>query len=192
MSTKTYTLKVIAGPLSGQEYPVNKDFINLGRSSSCTISIKDMLLSRTHCRFEIKDSKLFLIDLASANETLVNGEAIDERELHHNDLIEVGESTLKVVTEPPEEAVAGAEESVQGDGEALIDLGFNNDSDNSSDEKKSLLRPVIWIAAAILVLLIGTTLIFNPSGDKKDAKNLTRAIANSENLLIQYEYPFTG
>ena len=187
MSTKTYTLKVTAGPLAGQEYPVNKDSINLGRSSACTISIKDLLLSRTHCRFEIRDAKLFLIDLASANETLVNGETIDEKELHHNDLIEVGESTLKVVTDPPKEAVAGSDEGAQGDGEVLIDLGFNKESDESSDEKRSLLRPVIWISAAILILITGTTLILNPSSNKKDSNNSTRPIANNEDLLIQYE-----
>ncbi|MDA3926225.1 MAG: FHA domain-containing protein [Kiritimatiellae bacterium] len=188
MSAKTYTLKVTDGPLSGQEYPINKDTTNLGRSSTCTISIRDLLLSRTHCRFEIRDSKLFLTDLASANETLVNGIAIDEKELHHNDLIEVGESTLKVITDPPELRLANAPaENTEEKPDVLIDLGFANDNEASSDERKALLRPIIWIVGAILILLIGATLIMNPTNKSGGSKSKAKTIVNNEDLLIQYE-----
>ena len=147
MSIKTYTFKVTAGPLAGQEYPVSKESMNLGRSSTCDIAIKDLLLSRTHCRFELRDNKLFVTDLASANETLVNGVAVDEKELFHNDLVEVGETTMKVVSDPPETNPAAATAAAAattatptdaaGDsGDVLIDLGFNNADDESADEKK--------------------------------------------------------
>ncbi len=187
MSTKKYTLKVTAGPLAGQEFPVNKASINLGRSSACTIKIKDLLLSRTHCRFELRDSRLFLIDLASANETLVNGEAIDEKELHHNDLVEVGETTLKVVTDPPEDQIAASAVAAEGDGEVLIDLGFNNAPEDSADERKSVLRPVIWIAGAILILIIGATLILNHTNKADQTGDKAATIVNNEDLLIHYE-----
>ncbi|MFA7172791.1 MAG: FHA domain-containing protein [Kiritimatiellia bacterium] len=186
MNLKKYTLKVTAGPQAGQEYPIHKASMNLGRSSTCAIKIKDLLLSRSHCRFELRDSKLFVIDLASANETLVNGEAIDEKELHHNDLIEVGESTLKVIADPPDDLISNVETVLVGDGEVLIDLGFNSSNENATDEKKSALRPILWIAGAILVLVIGATLILNPNSKDK-AKAGAETIVNSEELLIQYE-----
>jgi len=187
MNTKKYTLKVTAGPLTGQEYPVNKTAITLGRASACTIKIKDLLLSRTHCRFEIRDAKLFLIDLASANETLVNGLAVDEKELHHNDLIEVGESTLKVICDPPEELPAEAVLPAEGDGEVLIDLGFSNGSEDAADEKRSVLRPVIWIAGAILILVIGASLILTHTNKEEKTAGKTATIVSNEDLLIQYE-----
>lgn len=188
MNSKKYTLKITAGPRAGQEYPVTKASMNLGRSNTCAIKIKDLLLSRTHCRFELRDSKLFVIDLASANETLVNGEAVDEKELHHNDLIEAGESTIKVIADPPDELVPSVELPlpVVGDGEVLIDLGFNSNDENASDEKKSSLRPVLWIAGSILVLVIGATLILSPN-NKEKAKAIAEPIVNNEELLIQYE-----
>lgn len=183
MSTKTYTLKVTAGPLAGQEYPINKDSMNLGRSSTCDIAIKDLLLSRTHCRFELRDEKLFLTDLASANETLVNGKPIDEKELHHNDLVEVGETTLKVECDPQDEPPATAEGA---ESDVLIDLGFSSDDEETNDEKKTFLRPLIWSIAGILVLVIGATIILTqPDNTKKN--RATQTIEKAEDLFIQYE-----
>lgn len=185
MNSKKYTLKITAGPRAGQEYPVNKASMNLGRSNTCAIKIKDLLLSRSHCRFELRDSRLFVIDLASANETLVNGEAVDEKELHHNDLIEVGESTIKVVADPPDDLIPSVEAALIGEGEVLIDLGFNSSSENTVDDKKSALRPVLWIAGSILVLVIGATLILTPGKEK--SKTVAASIVSNEELLIQYE-----
>lgn len=197
MSIKTYTFKVTAGPLAGQDYPVNKESMNLGRSSTCDIAIKDPLLSRTHCRFELRDNKLFVTDLASANETLVNGVAVDEKELFHNDLVEMGETTMKVVSDPPETnpaattAAAAATDAALTDtagdsGDVLIDLGFNNSNDESADEKKSFMRPLLWSAAAVLILIAGTTIILTqPNNARKKAP--VKVVEKAEKLLIHYE-----
>ncbi len=185
MSMKTYTLKVTAGPLAGQEYPVTRDSMNLGRASTCDIAIKDLLLSRTHCRFEVRDGRLFVIDLASANETHVNGAAIDEKELHHNDLVEAGETTLRVVSDPPEEGVPPV---LHGEADSmLIDLGFSQDDDAANTEKKSFLRPVLWSVAALLILVAGATLIMRPDGESSRQGPGVMPLAKPEELLIQYE-----
>ena len=188
MSIKTYTFKVTSGPLAGQEYPVNKESMNLGRSSTCDIAIKDLLLSRTHCRFELRDGKLFATDLASANETLVNGAAIDEKELFHNDLVEVGETTLKVISDPPDAnpATAAATDAAEKSGKVLIDLGFNNSEEESADNKKSFIRPLIWSIAGILILIAGATVILTqPNNTKKRVP--VKVIEKVEDLLIHYE-----
>jgi hypothetical protein len=185
MSSKTYTLKVTAGPLAGQEYPVTRDSMNLGRASTCDIAIKDLLLSRTHCRFEVRDGRLFVIDLASANETHVNGAAIDEKELHHNDLVEAGETTLRVVSDPPEEGVPPV---LHGEADTmLIDLGFSKEEDDADAAKKSFLRPVLWSVAAILILIAGATVIMRPEGDGDGKRAVVVPMERSEKLLIHYE-----
>jgi len=183
MKKKQYVLKVTAGVLAGREFPVSKESLNLGRSSSCDICIKDLLLSRTHCRFEIRDSKLFVIDLASANETIVNGKVVDERELRNGDLIEVGESTLMVVCEGEDDMPVRP--PVEGD-DVVIDLGFNKSEEDADTEKKLFLRPVIWSVAAILVLVIGVLFIFNFEKAEPDKKVAVDAEQSTE-LLIQYE-----
>ncbi len=183
MSTQKYTLQITSGMLSGKIFPVDKGTLNLGRSSTCDIAIKDLLLSRTHCRFEIRDSKLFVIDLASANETVVNGKPVDEQELHHDDLVEVGSTTLRVLCEtadgPPIETHGEPDD-------IMIDLGFNKSDEESGDSRKSFLRPVIWSVAAILILLLGATFIMRP-GNGNEAKTAVEKEERSENLLIRYE-----
>ena len=82
MSINTYALVIDDGPLAGTRYTVSQTGLTLGRSRQCDIAIKDMLLSRSHCRFELRDGTLWVVDLASANQTLVNKEAIDERMLN--------------------------------------------------------------------------------------------------------------
>ncbi len=188
MSTKTYTLKVTAGPLCGEEYPVIKRSMNLGRSSACDIAIKDLLLSRTHCRFELRAGKLFVTDLASANETLVNGAVIDEKELFHNDSVEIGETTLTVISDPPIASPAGdtTAAATESADEVLIDLGFSSSDNDSTDDKRSFIRPLIWSVAAIFVLIAGATVILTkPHNAKKDSP--AKMINKTEDLLIHYE-----
>jgi len=170
--------------LFGKVFQIDKGTLNLGRSSACDIAIKDLQLSRTHCRFEIRDSKLFVIDLASANETVVNGKSIDEQELHHDDLIEVGSTTLRVLCENAE--ALPSETHGEPDDNIMIDLGFNKSDEELSDNRKSNLKPVIWSVAAILILLLGATFIMRQE-NKNEAKITTAEEERNENLLIRYE-----
>ena len=44
------------------------DYATIGRSSKCTVSIKDIKLSRVHCEIIHIENKYILIDLHSQNE----------------------------------------------------------------------------------------------------------------------------
>lgn len=76
METKTPSLLVTVGPLGGRRFSVSESGIRLGRSSSCEISIEDPALSRNQCLFELRDGKIWITDLASANGTAVNDEEL--------------------------------------------------------------------------------------------------------------------
>ena len=95
MSNTHYTVVVEAGPLKGRRYPVTATGLKLGRSSQCDIAISDPLLSRSHCRFELRGEELWVADLASANETLVNDVPVTEQQLRPTDTVKVGQTILR-------------------------------------------------------------------------------------------------
>jgi len=96
MSEKLPEILVTAGPLKDRRFEVPAAGLRLGRSSSCEIAISDPALSRNHCLFELREGRLFITDLASANGTAVNGTELgaDSVELKPGDEILVGESAL--------------------------------------------------------------------------------------------------
>ena len=177
MSTH-YTLVIVEGPLKGQRYPVGPAGLRLGRSSQCDIAIADLLLSRSHCRFELRGEELWLTDLASANQTFVNEAPVTDQRIQPGDVIKVGQSVLHVET--GEGAAAPASEVV-------IDLGFGKGEDAQLQTKKSFLRPAIWSLAAVLILVIGTTLILDPGNRAKDKAPKPQAIEPDRSLTVYYE-----
>ncbi len=185
MNTYKYSLKVTEGAIQGTRYPVMAGGSTLGRSSQCEISIQDMLLSRSHCRFEIRNGELWVIDLASANQTLVNQAPVDEKALAPGDIIQVGDTTLQVERERTGDSESDT--ATTPDAAVVIDLGFGHESAAPSS-KRSLLRPVIWIFGAILILVAGVTLILDPDNRKQSATKM-RSIDKDLNktLLISYE-----
>jgi pSer/pThr/pTyr-binding forkhead associated (FHA) protein len=88
-------LIVLSGESAGRRYSVaGKKSLKLGRSSSNDIQISDERLSRMHCLFECTDvGEVYVLDLASANGTFVNGEKLskgEEKLLSDGDVIKIG------------------------------------------------------------------------------------------------------
>jgi pSer/pThr/pTyr-binding forkhead associated (FHA) protein len=192
MSTPAYALVIDDGPLKGARHPVSAAGITLGRASQCDITIKDLLLSRSHCRFEQRGDALWVTDLASANQTLVNQVAIDEKRLEPGDHIQVGQTTLRV--ERTSDAPAGAAEASAdappppAASDVVIDLGFGKDDPSGPRAKKSFLRPVIWTLGAVLILVAGTALILDPDSRKPPSPAVKTLPGDQDkSLLLQYE-----
>ena len=188
MSNHTYTIVVDDGPLKGRRYPVSSEGLKLGRSSQCDIAITDPQLSRSHCRFELRGDELWLIDLASANQTLVNEVPVTEQRLQLSDLVTVGQSVLHVERSGTDAKAAGAATPATENPEVVIDLGFGKDDDAKAQAKRSFLRPILWSVAAFLILIIGTTLILNPDSGSKVKKPLApQTIEQGQAPQIYYE-----
>lgn len=84
-------------------HPFNRH-ATLGRSSRCTLCIKDIKLSRVHCEIVQDENDFVLVDLRSQNGTRVNDRLITEIILHDGDRISLGKSEVLFVT--TNEAVA--------------------------------------------------------------------------------------
>lgn len=92
-------LKVVAGPCAGREIIVPAGGrVRAGRSSGNDFPIADLSVSRFHCLFFFKPGEGFHIaDLGSANQTMVNGEPVQERPLKRGDKASLGDTVIEVV-----------------------------------------------------------------------------------------------
>ncbi len=83
----------IAGPASGQEFPLDGDEVVIGRASDNPVSVPDTSVSRKHALLRKAEGGWALSDLGSGNGTMLNGEAIaDETQLSDGDTIALGDS----------------------------------------------------------------------------------------------------
>ena len=78
-----------------REFALEKEKILLGRATTSDITISSAKASRTHSRLERSEGRYVIIDLGSANGTIVNGEAVERAILSPGDVIRLGESVLR-------------------------------------------------------------------------------------------------
>jgi len=85
----------IAGPLKGRTLDLPEGEVSIGREPVNQLSVPDPALSRQHCILTRTGSNVTIRDAGSRNGTKVNGRHIQQaQELHHQDRITIGESTL--------------------------------------------------------------------------------------------------
>lgn len=91
-------LLIVSGFHEGRVINIVAQKMVIGRSSSSQVwdvSLQDRAVSRPHAEITQKDSAVTIVDLKSANGTLVNNVWItDPVELENGDLIEIGETVL--------------------------------------------------------------------------------------------------
>jgi len=135
-------LVVEQGVDAGRRITVPAQGARLGRSSKNDLVLLDPALSRHHCRLFFKPGEgLHVADLGSSNDTVVNGKPVHEARLAVGDVLLVGDTTLKVVSDTLEPgAEAGATPAVK-----LFPAS------EEAPRKKSLM-PVLMGAVAVVTL----------------------------------------
>lgn len=79
------------GKYQGKTLKLPERTITIGRDEECDVRISDSDVSRKHCQLEVRDGKLFAVDLSSRNGTCVNNVTIQkETQLQPGDLLRVG------------------------------------------------------------------------------------------------------
>jgi hypothetical protein len=188
-----FKVVVEAGPNRGGEFVIPVAGARVGRSSQNDIALTDPLLSRHHCRFELRGAELWAVDLASANQTQVNGRMIEEIRLNAGDAVQVGDTIMRVVSmsgaEPSLPAAPAADATPPGPpgpavqpGKPLIDLGLDRRDELPSAPRHNL-RPILWSVAGVAVLLLGALLLIDTS-----PKPLPRQITEVQDLTLQIQY----
>jgi serine/threonine protein kinase len=93
-------LTIASGPDTGLQCPLNdRETLLVGRGDACGLRLSDNSVSRIHCRLTLSDNRLLLEDAGSRWGTLVNGEAVETRELVPGDRITIGDTEFVVERE---------------------------------------------------------------------------------------------
>jgi pSer/pThr/pTyr-binding forkhead associated (FHA) protein len=83
-----------AGPLRFRAAPGAVKTV--GRAPRADFIVDAALVSRLHCRLEVADEAIDVVDLSSTNGTFVNGERIARATIRSGDELRVGRVGLKV------------------------------------------------------------------------------------------------
>jgi transcriptional regulator with GAF, ATPase, and Fis domain len=99
VASATYVLTVVEGPDRGRSLTLDgaQSFRALiGQSPVCELRLVDPQVSRRHASIELTARRLRFTDLGSTNGSHVNGISILDAYVQHDDLIRLGETTLRV------------------------------------------------------------------------------------------------
>jgi phosphoserine phosphatase RsbU/P len=92
-------IHILKGPEAGKSFEFKSDALYIGRSPESDVQIRDPLISRKHLRVSLKDNKYRIIDLQSANGTIVGDKKIDpniEVNIEEGVPIRIGVSVLSI------------------------------------------------------------------------------------------------
>ena len=94
-------LRCTSHPTAFPEVPITKP-ITIGRSEACDLIVpkEGRAVGRRHCRAEERNGDFWIVDLDSANHTLLNGERIREAILSEGDRVTVVDYVFEVVSAP--------------------------------------------------------------------------------------------
>jgi pSer/pThr/pTyr-binding forkhead associated (FHA) protein len=93
------SLVIIYGNDIGKSYRLNVQSLVIGRSSKCEVQVDQESLSRNHARIVNTGKSWVIRDLGTTNGTYVNDQPIDEHVLSHGDLVKVGRTIFKFLSE---------------------------------------------------------------------------------------------
>ncbi|WP_342001285.1 FHA domain-containing protein [Microbacterium sp. LWH7-1.2] len=90
------TLRAVAGPLAGQEFPIAAGHVSLGRDAGNDIVLVDPMVSKHHARLEV-GTHVEVVDLNSANGVLVDGIQLQRVRVEDGGPFVIGGTTLVLV-----------------------------------------------------------------------------------------------
>jgi hypothetical protein len=86
---------IIDGADRWRDFKITKRKVTMGRSSDCDIVLEYSQVSAKHASVRLMDDGLYLTDLDSSNGTFVNDQVVDKQKLLDNDLVRIGDITMK-------------------------------------------------------------------------------------------------
>ena len=134
-------LVMFKGDGTRRDFPLRKNRVVIGRTSTCDLRIPLSSVSRKHCEIVIESDSVKLRDLGSSNGTLRNDDRVQETAPDAGDRITVGPVvfTLVVDGEPQQietvrSVVAQDDEAVQSPQVAADDVQLPVDDDDDQTE----------------------------------------------------------
>ena len=69
----------------------------IGRAPDCDLAVRDVLLSRHHCRIEPAGTGWVAVDMGSKNGTWLDGQRVGRRGIRYGDELRVGKTTVRLL-----------------------------------------------------------------------------------------------
>jgi pSer/pThr/pTyr-binding forkhead associated (FHA) protein len=92
-------LHVLAGPDTGRTYTLQEGpDLMLGRGQACLYRLNDPRVSRCHCRIELHADRATVLDSGGAGGVRVNGAPVRRQALKPGDVLQVGDTQLRLTT----------------------------------------------------------------------------------------------
>jgi len=135
-------LILLTGATRGAEYRVFEDELRIGRAEKLEMRLNHPSISREHARVTVKDGKVYLHDLNSANGVRVNGREVETVVIEPGDLLELGQVKVRAVAADAPFAVEADPESTV----ASVSLGFSR--------KPLLILAAVVTSAALVAVII--------------------------------------
>ncbi len=179
---KLIHLLVEEGPDRGREITIRPEGARVGRSSNNDIALKDPVMSRYHCRVFFKPNEgLWVEDLGSANNTLLNSEPAHITRMKVGDRLMIGDTVLKVVSDEfPSASTAHLFSAPESKSEGAPRGSFLRPPPAENNRKK-ILTAIAVIAGAVAILTFFVKL--PQTGPETGA----RVAENPQTLEIYYE-----
>lgn len=96
--------------VDGPHFPLSLSSCLFGRAIECDIRIQLPVVSKQHCKIEIRDQEAVLFNFSSTNPTQVNGSAIEKPvPLKHGDVITIVDRSFRYENESDQNGSASAE-----------------------------------------------------------------------------------
>jgi pSer/pThr/pTyr-binding forkhead associated (FHA) protein len=99
----------------------------IGRKSDCQIVLEERNVSRNHAQIVLKEDQYYIEDLRSTKGTILNGEKVEEKDLHTGDIIEIGDYKLHFNSGNPEDERT----ILDTDEETILEDGTELDEDRT-------------------------------------------------------------
>ena len=80
-----------------QTIELNRTRMTIGRAVGSDLRVDTPLASRLHALLSVREDGVYVSDLDSSNGTYLNGRKIEKAQLHHRDVIRVGDCDIRFV-----------------------------------------------------------------------------------------------
>lgn len=123
--------------LNSSEYFEISDKLSVGRKDSCSLVVKDDLVSGRHCRFHLSGRLIFIEDLNASNPIQINNQQVASNakvKLKNKDKIKIGSIEYYLSNRPPEGDEERTYKSVVLE-KVKIHETFESDFDYAQNEK---------------------------------------------------------
>ncbi|MGH7545198.1 MAG: HD domain-containing phosphohydrolase [Gemmatimonadota bacterium] len=128
LDTVEYQFHVESGEGAGRLFSVPPDRpLVIGRGSGSDVQLSDPAISRRHALLEVRDDRVWVVDLDSSNGVLINGKRVSRGIVEPGDELRLGNAVLLCSAPPP------ALPSVQGEVPEGSRNGLRGDATREAD-----------------------------------------------------------